>query len=223
MTSVWGQRPTKENEEFYRTWEQAKEEIFGKADRSVSIVGAAFLDDILGKMIRLFMVENCEDVDQLFTGMNPLSTFSARIRIAYALGLVTKDEYHDLKIIKDVRNRFAHHINCSFANQSVSDKCSNIRQPGWYEDITTIAGQPFDAKSSFSGCVFQLVSAFIARTNEVKARRCTVLPELDYDPTGLRDQLFSVPLLSEEQIKAWEEYEANELLDDDGSDDWEWQ
>ena len=58
-------------------------------------------------MIRLFMVENCEDVDQLFTGMNPLSTFSARIRIAYALGLVTEDEYHDLKIIKDVRNRFA--------------------------------------------------------------------------------------------------------------------
>lgn len=89
MTSFWGQRPTKENEEFYRTWEQAKEEIFGKADRSVAIVGAAILDDILGKMIRLFMVENCEDVDQLFTGMNPLSTFSARIRIAYALGLVT--------------------------------------------------------------------------------------------------------------------------------------
>jgi len=221
MTSVWGQGPTKENEEFYRTWKQAKGEIYGKTDRSVAIVGAAILDNILGKMVRLFMVENSKDVDRLFDKTNLLSAFSARIRIAYALGLVTEDEYYDLKIINDVRNSFAHDIDCSFANQSVSDRCSNIRQPGWYEAITTLTGRPFDAKSNFTGCAFQLVSAFIARTNEVKARRCTVLPELDYDPTGLSDQQFSVPVFTEEQIKAWEEYEANELLDDDVSDGWE--
>lgn len=64
--------------------------------------------------------------------------------------------------------------------------------------------------------MYQLASAFIARTNEVKARRCTVLPELDYDPTGQTD-----PLFTEEQLKEWERYEADDLLDDDVSDDWE--
>ena len=104
MTSVWRQRPTQENEEFYRKWKQAEGEIFGNTDRSVAIVGAVILDEILGRMIRLFMVENSKDVDQLFSGMNPLGPFSARIRIAYALGLVTEDEFHDLEIIKNVRN-----------------------------------------------------------------------------------------------------------------------
>ena len=38
----------------------------------------------------------------------PLSTFAGVIQIGFAYGLITSDEYHDLKVIKRIRNEAAH-------------------------------------------------------------------------------------------------------------------
>lgn len=44
----------------------------------------------------------------MFSGYGPLSTFSAKIEIAYAFDLFEADMFRDLKAIKDIRNAFAH-------------------------------------------------------------------------------------------------------------------
>jgi hypothetical protein len=44
----------------------------------------------------------------LFAGYGPLSSFSAKIDLAFALSIFDEDLYSDLKIIKEVRNVFAH-------------------------------------------------------------------------------------------------------------------
>lgn len=61
-----------------------------ESDRSSAILAASFLEEILEKAIKSFLIED-QFADTLFRGHSPLSTFSAKIDVAYALGLITKD------------------------------------------------------------------------------------------------------------------------------------
>lgn len=48
-------------------------------------------------------------LNSLVEGFNaPLGTFSSRIKAAYALGLLTKDQFLDLERLRKIRNEFAH-------------------------------------------------------------------------------------------------------------------
>jgi hypothetical protein len=98
-----------------------------ESDRVVVIVGAAFLDAILERLIASFLIEGKES-KEMFEYPNVFGAFGARIKVAYVLGLLTREEYHDLKIIKDVRNDFAHSMQGgSFSEQSVADQCSRLK------------------------------------------------------------------------------------------------
>jgi DNA-binding MltR family transcriptional regulator len=44
----------------------------------------------------------------LFEGYGPLSTFGAKIDMAFALSILDEDLYSNLKVIKEIRNKFAH-------------------------------------------------------------------------------------------------------------------
>jgi DNA-binding MltR family transcriptional regulator len=59
----------------------------------------------------------------------PLGAFSVRIRLAHALAWISDDVQFDLNVIRSVRNEFAHNFDheLSFANQSIADKCQNLR------------------------------------------------------------------------------------------------
>jgi DNA-binding MltR family transcriptional regulator len=98
-----------------------------ESGRGVVLVAVAMLDDILGKCIRGFLVEN-EEVDKLLRGLNaPLGSLSARIRFAYSLGLLSKAEYEECLRLKKIRNLFAHDIHIFFSDQRVIDLCANLR------------------------------------------------------------------------------------------------
>ncbi len=98
-----------------------------EGDRVVAIIGAAFLDAILERLIASFLIDN-KEAGELFTYPGPFDSFGARIKAAYVLGLLTREEYHDLTIIKEVRNEFAHSMTGgSFSEQSVADRCSLLK------------------------------------------------------------------------------------------------
>ncbi len=108
---------------FHQIVESYKQE----SDRSAAILTASFLEEILEKAIRDFLIED-QFVDTLFKGHSPLSTFSAKIDSAYALGLITKDMKRDLDTIRKIRNYFAHNWNVvSFDDSPVSDFCRNLK------------------------------------------------------------------------------------------------
>jgi DNA-binding MltR family transcriptional regulator len=44
----------------------------------------------------------------LFGPMKPLSGFSAKIRMGFALGLYGERTFHDLELLRELRNLFAH-------------------------------------------------------------------------------------------------------------------
>jgi DNA-binding MltR family transcriptional regulator len=102
-------------------------EFKGQSDRSLAIVAGSFLDEFLTILIRGFIVEDKKLHEELFQTDRPFSTFSAKIKVAYALGLISSREKKELDVIRETRNKFAHTVGLvSFSDQSIKDKCGNL-------------------------------------------------------------------------------------------------
>lgn len=82
------------------------------SDRSCVIVAAAYIDELLGYIFKLFLSSPSSEKEdkELFSGYGPLSTFSSKIVLSYRLGLISNYEYKTLQIIRKIRNSFAHDI-----------------------------------------------------------------------------------------------------------------
>ncbi|PRA53601.1 transcriptional regulator [Ochrobactrum sp. MYb68] len=80
----------------------------GLDDRGLAIALAAFAEDSLGTLLKSFLVQS-DATNRLIDGFNaPLGTFSARIKAAYGLGLINKNQFSDLERIRKIRNYFSH-------------------------------------------------------------------------------------------------------------------
>ena len=77
-------------------------------ERGLVLSLAAFAEEALGLLLRAFLIQG-EATNRLIDGFNaPLGTFSARVKMAYALGLIAEDQYADLEHLRKIRNEFAH-------------------------------------------------------------------------------------------------------------------
>ncbi|PYS20758.1 MAG: hypothetical protein DMF72_20090 [Acidobacteria bacterium] len=104
------------------------DEFQKETDRSTAIIGAAFLDEHLKQLLANFMVDDSNEVKQLLSQESPLGSFGARIRAAYCLGLISRQYFESLKLIKDVRNAFAHQLHgLTFENKDVADACKKLQ------------------------------------------------------------------------------------------------
>jgi hypothetical protein len=106
-------------------------EFNGSSDRAAAIVSAALLDSKLEHMLRARFVPSSDSKDRLFDGPQAiLSTFSARIAMAYRAGLISDFERQKLDFVRDIRNRFAHAFErMDFMDRSIADKCRHHELP----------------------------------------------------------------------------------------------
>lgn len=78
------------------------------SDRGAVLSFAAALEDRLKEIIMLFLRDS-KSSDELLNGFNaPIGTFSAKILMAHALGLITDKEFKEIQTLRKIRNRFAH-------------------------------------------------------------------------------------------------------------------
>jgi hypothetical protein len=125
--------------------------IFSKEDRVAAIVAAAYMDDYLEELLRLWingrrMVHLAvgEDkrrlgklVNELLKTDSPLGSFSARISMSFVLGIIGPIMHKDLVCIKEIRNKFAHRVtvadksgkpvHVTFDTQQIADWCKNLK------------------------------------------------------------------------------------------------
>jgi Mannitol repressor. len=100
------------------------DEVFRQTDRASAIVSSALLEELLERLLLAYLVDNVSVKRDLFEGIAPLSTMSAKINLAYYLGLLGQNEFDDLKLIKNIRNDFAHSFEgINFETQRIKDKC----------------------------------------------------------------------------------------------------
>jgi hypothetical protein len=83
-------------------------EFKGETDRAAVILGAAKLDYLLYQILSTFFVPCAGGSDELLDGDSPLATFSAKINIAYRLGLIDSQFARALHLVRRIRNTFAH-------------------------------------------------------------------------------------------------------------------
>src|SRR5438128_2585584 len=84
------------------------EDFKSESDRAAVILGAAKLDMMLFQILQARLVSCATGKDELLEGDNPLSTFSARINVAFRLGLITSELARALHLVRRIRNSFAH-------------------------------------------------------------------------------------------------------------------
>jgi mannitol operon repressor len=83
--------------------------LTGESDRGCALVAGEAFNELLASMLARLFVESKASGALLNGGGNaPLGTLSARIRACFALGLVSKDEYDDLDLVRRIRNSAAH-------------------------------------------------------------------------------------------------------------------
>jgi hypothetical protein len=128
-------------------------EFLGGNDRSIAIVGAALVDDALERAIRARFVCSNTTANRLLAMEGPLGAFSARIDICSATGIVGQITYGNLRIIREIRNRFAHKMlmlgkdehfsGITFKTPMIVKWCQSIKRIDGYllEEDQTIEAQ----------------------------------------------------------------------------------
>lgn len=81
----------------------------GHNHRALVIIAGAYLDFLLQRLLSAGMADVKWKGD-LFDGQGALATFSARIDVACAMGLLPESIRRDLHLIRKVRNHFAHRV-----------------------------------------------------------------------------------------------------------------
>jgi DNA-binding MltR family transcriptional regulator len=145
-----------------------------ESDRGAALVAASMLDERLQEILSTFFVKSHEASD-LLAGFNaPLGTFSSRASAAFALGLVQKNEFKEITLIRKIRNEFGHGWEpMSFSSDRIAGFTRQLPWlgPAEYEATSTL-------RARFNFAVSMLLTDLIWRVRlvEQEKRTCKVWP-----------------------------------------------
>jgi len=122
-----------------KSYKASVDELYDeKSDRSTIIVGAAICDEALASVIR-DRLRDCAETEALFGPQGPLRDFSAKIDLAYSLGILGLRHRDDLHQIRKIRNECAHKAlfpdsrhkltRLTFQLQKIKDLCNTLWVP----------------------------------------------------------------------------------------------
>lgn len=106
------------------------EEIEAQNDRSAAIVAVSFVETALRATIETeWGIQSETARERLFKGSGPLATFSAKIEIGSAAGILGPRTRGDLNLIRKVRNEFAHFLKpIAFTTPHVMLLCEKMQK-----------------------------------------------------------------------------------------------
>lgn len=100
-------------------------------DRSLAILESAYVEQELEEFLtsRLVTLKK-EEFRGLFEGGGPLSSFSAKTKIAYAFGCIGRNTRNELDRIRTIRNVFAHsRLPLRFDTGELKAECERLMTP----------------------------------------------------------------------------------------------
>jgi DNA-binding MltR family transcriptional regulator len=102
----------------------AIKEFNTQSPRTTAVVGAAILDDCLAQVIGMRFPVAGRTKDELFKPAGPLGNLDTKVKVAYAMGIVSKPAFQDLTRLVQIRNKFAHRLDVSdFEHPEVKPHC----------------------------------------------------------------------------------------------------
>jgi hypothetical protein len=105
-------------------------DIAKETDRGAAILGAAYVDLFLRSAIERRLRPIPDVVPGLFEDRGPLQEFSTRIHLGFALGIYLRRAFDDLRLVRDIRNAFAHNVEMmNFEEPDVRGLCDQLWLP----------------------------------------------------------------------------------------------
>ena len=85
------------------------DQMEAESDRGAVIVSVSLLDELLCNLLKAKLLPSLEKCDELFeSAFSPFSSFSAKIDLAYRLGIIGHNLRSSLHLLRKLRNDFAH-------------------------------------------------------------------------------------------------------------------
>ena len=142
----------------------------GLTDRELAIVAAGNLDLALAELINKRLVnipkESCAFLGLDESGSAPAGSMGARIQLALLLGIIHPEDARILRIIKNIRNKFAHRISISFLDDSIQGLLSKLLNEWSERSRFLLRSQPEQAQcASEEG--LKLLQGNLGKTSEV--------------------------------------------------------
>lgn len=102
--------------------------ISAESDRGAVLTAAALLDEGIERCLKKKLIPPGKKKDSLFdVGFAPLSSFSAKIALAFRLGLIAEETSQLLDAFRKLRNDFAHRYEfSSIEDQNVKDRIKSV-------------------------------------------------------------------------------------------------
>lgn len=95
-----------------------------ESDRGSALMAAAFIDNKVGELLHSFFIDNKKIYERLFESNGALATFSSKIDLAFLLGLIPKNIFDDLHLLRKIRNDFAHNASfMTFESNPIKERC----------------------------------------------------------------------------------------------------
>lgn len=99
-----------------------------ESDRGCALMGASYVDDRLADLLKKKLLLNSDLRERMFDYIGPLGSFSARINMAYAIGLIPANLRRELHVMRDIRNVFAHRAaHLTFESPEISPLVDKLR------------------------------------------------------------------------------------------------
>jgi DNA-binding MltR family transcriptional regulator len=118
-------------------------ELNSETARATAVVGAAITDAILTESLLRQFPRAGRTRDELFKSAGGrLGDYDTKSKLAYTLGIVSKQAFEDIQAIGEIRNKFAHRLDISsFDHKSIVSLCDNLKL------VDTVVGRLDDPSS----------------------------------------------------------------------------
>jgi hypothetical protein len=108
-------------------YHQIFEMFHSESDRGAVVLAGSYIENYLGIYLCSRMTDKSLE-KEIFGANGALSTFSQRIDFSQAFGFLTKEQCAELRLIKKIRNHFAHHPkNASFTDEKVKNWVDSLK------------------------------------------------------------------------------------------------
>ena len=170
-------------EHFERYREEAEET---KNDRGAAILHATNLENTLESALASYLSIARSRQEEIFGFNGPLGTFSDKISMAQAIGIIGPVSRSNFDIIRVVRNAFAHTMRpISFSDEQISALCSFLKVP-----MGVSIGKRIYTPPEYTGSITAIRHVFQVTCSGMQLHllRYTANPAMKIAMGGLTDQ-----------------------------------
>jgi DNA-binding MltR family transcriptional regulator len=152
-----------------------KSSLHLETDSGCALRCSSLLDVKLGELLAATFVSESEPEATLLGKSKPLGTFSVRIDMCFAMGLLGPKARRDLHLIRKIRNEFGHEFKpLDFEAPRIANRC---------RELFYVAGQAKSSRERFTGASLTLLLYLIGTT--VTGQRISSGKDIDVSVSDL--------------------------------------